>query len=69
MKQIRMWETTPALAGEEPMLEYYPVPLLKLVAQPPGKLCFSSSSVLSPPLAVFAAAIKPPLPAPTTITS
>lgn len=24
MKQIRMWETTPALAGEEPVLEYYP---------------------------------------------
>ena len=44
-------------------------PLTKLVALPPGMLCFSTTSVFLPFLAVKAPAARPPLPAPMTMTS
>ncbi|OQB76468.1 MAG: hypothetical protein BWX88_05352 [Planctomycetes bacterium ADurb.Bin126] len=44
-------------------------PRQKLVAQPPGTECRSSSNVATPAFARVAAAVRPPLPAPTTMTS
>ena len=45
------------------------IDLTKDEAEPPGRLCFSSSSVFSPALEQCAAAARPPLPAPITMTS
>ena len=44
-------------------------PLTMLPAHPPGILCFSSNNTFFPSFAIHAAAARPPLPAPTTITS
>ena len=44
-------------------------PLTKLVEQPPGRLCFSSSSTFLPALARLSAAESPPVPAPITTAS
>jgi hypothetical protein len=45
------------------------LPLTKLVAKPPGKLCCSNNNTLTPCLAASVAAVSPPLPAPITTTS